>query len=119
MSTARTYNPFDLAKPVLRLGDHGEWKLGDLNDARHRAASEIGERFEALSDTDATVSDLAELVGELAEALCEKSTGLRDLIVDLADASKHADDAIGVHAITGLMRFFAEWMTGEAEAGND
>jgi hypothetical protein len=112
-----TYDPFALEKPVLRLGEHGEWTLGDLTDDRQRRAQAVGERFAGLAG-DASVADLAALVGELAEAVCDNAAGLGARIVDLADVEKHGDAALGVRALTGLLEFIGEWLGVEADAGN-
>lgn len=120
MSGAGTYDPFAIEKPVLRLGSHGEWTLGDITDGRAKRLAELQSQFEAMSETeDASLSDVAAIAGDFVEAACENSAGLKDLIVDLCDDHKHGDDAIGVRALTGMLAFVGDWLQGEATAGND
>jgi hypothetical protein len=119
-SAAKTFDPFAIQRPVLRIGDHGEWTLGDVTEQRQARLAELGERFQALIDgDDPSIADVARIAGELCEAACERSEGLADLIVGLCDSAVHGDDALGARAIVGLVEFVGEWLSGESSAGND
>ena len=103
--TAGSYDPFALDKPVIKLGALGEWTLADT--------------FAAVSaKDDASMSDVAAAVGELAEAACVDSDGLAKIIVGLCDEKVHGDAALGSRALGGLVQFVVEWLQGEATAGN-
>lgn len=115
--SAGTYDPFAIEKPVLRLGAHGEWTLGDITESRSKRLEALIGKFAELGD-DASIADSARAVGELCEAACVHGDGLADLIVDLCDEDKHGDDAIGVKALTGVVEFVADWFAGESSAGN-
>lgn len=118
--TTSTFDPFAIEKPVLKMGEHGEWTLADITEARQKRLAEIGERFQAVIDgDDPSIGDVAAIAGELCEAACEHSDGLAARIVDLCDSEKHGDDALGIRAITGLVMFVGEWLSGESSAGND
>lgn len=110
---ASTFNPFELDKPVLNLGEHGSYTLGDITESRQKRLTAIGERLEALQVDDATEAEpFVELVADLAEAACENADGLGAKIVQL-----YADDEIGAKALQGLSEFIGEWIAGEQSAG--
>jgi hypothetical protein len=107
---ASSFDPFDLEKPMLRLGAHGEYVVGDLTKTRKAAIDAIIERVQDVddADTDALVSAYA----DLAEACCESSEGLADKIREL-----YATEQLGMIAINGLAEFLNQWYLGEASVG--
>lgn len=118
--SAATYDPFAIEKPVLKLGDHGEWKLADVTERRQKDIGKLAERFEQIvAADDPSINDVAKCAGDLCEAACENGAGLSDIIVGLCDEDVHGDAALGVRAIVGLVEFVGEWLGGESSAGND
>lgn len=119
MGTAGSYDPFAIEKPVLRLGSHGEWTLGDITESRRKNLARLHGDFESIAnEDDVSIERVAQVAGDLVEAACENSQGLKDIIVDLCDDAKHGDNALGVRAIIGLVEFVGEWLRGESDAGN-
>lgn len=114
-----TYNPFDLDRPKLSLGLHGSWTLGDITESRGKKLEDIRSKLIDINKQrgDAKMTDVARLVGELAEAACINADGLADLIVDLADEAKHGEDALGGKALGGLVDFILDWLVEESGAG--
>jgi hypothetical protein len=114
----RTFDPFAIERPKLRLGEHGEWFLGDIHEARQAKLEELQPRLADIeSSEDAKLKDVAERVGELAEAVCDDSVGLAAKIVDLTDSAKHGDRAIGINGLRGLATFIKEHLEEIAHAG--
>lgn len=110
---ARTFNPFDLDKPTLNLGDHGSYTLADITESREKKLKNLGERIQQLEDADETESNpFVALVAELAETACENADGLASTIVRLYD-----EEQIGAKALQGLAEFISEWIVGEQSAG--
>jgi hypothetical protein len=105
-----------MQRPVLKLGVHGSWTLGDITESRAKKLDALIGRFAEI-DADAGLIVAAEAVGELAEAACINGDGLKDLIVGLCDESVHGEDVLGVKALSGLVEFIAEWFAGESAAG--
>lgn len=114
--SAGKYDPFAMERPVLRLGEHGSWTLGDITESRGKKLDELIQHFAEL-DPDAGLAEAADAVGALCEAACINGDGLKALIVDLCDESKHGEDALGVKALSGVVQFIAEWFGGEQSAG--
>jgi len=116
--TAATFDPFAVDRPVLKLGSHGEWALGDITAAREARLNDLQGELVAIGERDdASVADVALVVGRLCEAACRDSDGLADMIVDLADCDKHGEDAIGAIALRGVAEFVKSHLLGEASAG--
>lgn len=116
--SARTYNPFAVEKPVLELGPHGRFTLGELTDSRQEALSALFDEFEQLGEReDAKIADVAAVVGKLLEAACIGGAGLAEKLVALCDESVHREDALGAQSLNGVVRFVAEWFSSEASAG--
>jgi hypothetical protein len=116
--TARTFDPFAVERPRLRLGDHGEWELGELHDARHQQFQEWHERFKELSGDDGTkLVDIARSVGEMVSIACIDAAEAPDVLADLCDFDKHGDDARGLQTLVSIVEFLAGWASGEASAG--
>lgn len=107
-----TFNPFDLDKPVLQLGDFGEFVLGDITESRHKRLAEIGELIATMDDTDDGLAGFAKLIGDLAEAACENADGLSAHIVGLVES-----DTIGAKALQHLAEFIHDWVAGQESAG--
>lgn len=117
MSTG-TYDPFDLEKPTLKLGNHGEWTLGDITDSRQQKLVDAANAFDdAVADENTKMAELAAIVGGLCEAGCENGDGIKDLICDLADESKHGEKALGVKALAGAVSHVMEWFNSESSVG--
>ena len=113
--TAPTFDPFDLSRPSLKLGEHGEYEIGDITDTRRLKLKELGDRFTELEKReDATVQELAECVGELCEVACNASNGLAEKIVDLADESKHGDEALGANRLRRVIEFVMSCLADDA-----
>lgn len=116
--TARTFDPFDVdALPTLKLGEHGEWTLGDISDTRLAAINEARSKMvEESARPDVTVAELARTVGVLCEAACDDSEGLADILVGLTDAKKHGAKAIGAVRLRVLVEIVMEHVRGQGEA---
>jgi hypothetical protein len=135
--STKKYNPFDLDKPVLNLGEHGEFTLGEVTKSRHSKCNKIlnelaeiesslyEEMIRGIADdgdedaSDASKVDMDDLsdrqvhlIAELCEVSCENSEGLKDKIVGLYDS-----EAIGRLALKGCYQFVVEWVRGESAAG--
>lgn len=116
--TAATFDPFAVDRPKLRLGDHGEWELGDITEARRlKLASIKDELVQVEGAEDATVGQLALTVGKLCEAACINADGLAEKIADLADGKKHGENALGAGALKGVALFVKEHLEEIAHAG--
>ncbi len=116
--SARTYDPFAIERPRLRLGEHGEWELGELHDARHNRFKEWYTAFRAMTESDdATMQDLGRCVGELISVSCLDADDAPDILADLCDAEKHGDEARGLQTLKGIVEFLVEWAAGEDAAG--
>lgn len=113
---AGTYNPFEIERPILKLGEYGSFTLGDITESRAAKLDELIGRFAELGE-DTTIGDAARAVGELCEAACIGGEGLAEKIVGLADESVHGEDALGAKALTGLVEFIADWFNSESSAG--
>lgn len=110
---ASTFNPFDLDKPVLNLGEHGTFTLSDITESMSKKLANLGERIQQLQDAEeADSKPFVALVGELAETACEQSEGLAATIVELYESEQ-----IGAKALLGLAQFINEWIVGEETAG--
>jgi hypothetical protein len=118
----KTFDPFAIERPVLRLGDHGEWLLADITKSNAKKLDDLIGEFNTLAaDPDLEVSRVADITGQILEAACENSDGLHETIVALADedAAKErgADGPLGVIALRGAVGFVLEWIYGELSAG--
>lgn len=117
MEAARTFDPFAVDRPVLKLGKHGQWELGDITTARQAKLKSLQEQLLKVGDKqDATVTEVARVVGDLCEAACRNAEGLSDLLVDLTE-SKHGEDAVGAIALRGIAEFVKGYLVGETSAG--
>ena len=116
--TVTTFDPFAVERPILRLGEHGSWELGDITDARKAKLEALQSELLEIGDrSDASVADVARVVGDLCEAACRNADGISDLLVDLADCDKHGEDAIGALALKGVAEFVKDHLRGEVLAG--
>jgi hypothetical protein len=114
----QTYNPFDLEKPVIKLGDHGEWTLGDITDTRAQALAKLSDTFESFADrADAKLGDVVEIVVELCEAALEEPEGFAGVLRGLCDESQHGAKALGAHALNGLVAHIMGWLADEQSVG--
>lgn len=117
--SARTYDPFSIERPKLRLGEHGEWELGELHEARYARFKEWYAEFQSISDKDdATLADIANVVGELVSVSCLGADEAPEVLVDICDAEKHGDAARGLQTLQGIVKFLLQWASGEESAGN-
>ena len=112
--TARTFNPFDLEKPTLKLGEYGEYTLGDLTEARLVAIQSLAQELEGLGDTSTPEArqQMVSVIARITEAACENATGIADRIIQL-----HAEGEIGLLALNGVAEFVMSWVGGESSAG--
>jgi hypothetical protein len=115
--SAGTYDPFAMEKPKLKLGEHGEWFLGDILDSREAKINKAIEGLVAPTGKDFGTTDLAARVGALCEAACEDAEGLADKLVGLSDEAVHGKNALGVKALKGAADFVIEWFNNESSAG--
>jgi len=117
--SAGTYDPFAVERPVLKLGDHGSWTLGDITDTRHAKLVEWHGHFaEVQKREDTKVADLARVVGELCSHACIGGDEIPDLLVSLTDEELHGDSALGVLGVASIAEFIMGWLAGEESAGN-
>lgn len=108
----RTFDPFDLEKPVLRLGAGAEFTLGDITESRRKKLVNVGQQLESI-DQDAEDADALFVQGvcDLVEAACEKP-GAGAMIRDAWDSER-----IGVRALSGTVDFVMDWLAGNDLAG--
>lgn len=112
MST-KSYNPFELDKPVISLGEHGEYTLGDITESRRKRILALSEQAADLAGSEDVVAHVRAL-GSLIEAACEDSDGLGAKIEKL-----YEDELIGQKGLSGLSRFVQEWLLEEDTAGEE
>lgn len=118
MTAGTTFDPFAIERPKLKLGEHGEWELGELHDTRYERFQQWYANFKGLSSKDdATLTDLARSVGEMIAVSCIDAEAAPDLLADLCDSSKHGDDARGLQTLSKIVEFLAGWASGEVSAG--
>lgn len=116
--SARTYDPFAVERPKLRLGDHGEWELGELHDTRHARFKEWYVKFRSLETNDeADLKEAARVVGELIAVSCIGAENAPDILSDLCDPEIHGEDARGLQTLRGVVSFLIQWVAGEESAG--
>lgn len=114
----RTYDPFAIERPRLKLGEFGEWELGELHDARHARFKEWYAKFEELSaHDDSSLSDFARVVGELIAVSCINADDAPDVLADLCDPEVHGEDARGLQTLQGIVKFIVAYVSGEESAG--
>jgi len=114
----RTYDPFAIERPRLKLGSYGEWELGELHDTRHARFKEWYEQFlEMQSDEATTLTDFARVVGQLISVSCIDADDAPDVLVDLCDPEVHGENARGLQTLKGIVAFIVEYVSGEDAAG--
>lgn len=118
MAAGTTFDPFAIERPRLKLGEHGEWELGELHDSRYQRFKEWYARFQDVAeDDDATLSSIARVVGELIAVSCLDADDAPDILVDLCDSETHGDNARGLQTLKGIVGFLIKWAAGEESAG--
>jgi len=116
----RTYDPFEIERPKLKLGAFGEWELGELHDARHAKFKSWHDEFVSMTNADeASLSEFARVVGNLIAVCCIAADDAPDILVDLCDAEAHGEDARGLQTLQGIVKFLVEYAAGELSAGED
>jgi len=116
--TARTYDPFAIERPKLKLGVHGEWDLGEMHDARYAKFQDWHARFVALTENDeSSISDFADVIGELIAVSCIDAGDAKAVLVDLCDESVHGEQARGMQTLLGIVKFLVDYSAGEVTAG--
>lgn len=118
MAAGRTFDPFAIERPKLKLGEHGEWELGELHDARHARFQEWYANFRKLAENDdANLLDIARAVGEMIAVSCLDAQDAPEIMADLCDSKTHGDDARGLQTLQRIVTFLADWASGELSAG--
>ena len=116
---AKTFDAFAVERPTLKLGPHGEWKLGEITESRRQRIVKLMEATQSADAEDTTITEMARLVGELCAVACVRGDEIPPLLMDLADEDKHGDDAIGVQTLVAIMRFINDYFADELSAGED
>ncbi len=115
---SKTFDPFALEKPVIRLGEHGEWTLADITHSRNERLKAVSKRFEVAADDDGiTIGELVEMAIELAEAALADPEGFGAKLRWLCDEQVQGANALGVKAVTGLISYVLEWVADEQSVG--
>jgi len=114
----RTYDPFAIERPRVKLGAFGEWELGELHDTRHARFKEWYEKFQEMrANDDASITDFARVVGELISVSCIDAEDAPDVLVALCDPEEHGEDARGLQTLKGIVAFIVDYVSGEDAAG--
>lgn len=110
---SRTYNAFDLDKPVLKLGKHGDFTLGDITEPRQIDLAKAAELLQAIDTEDVgQLGKFVDAICELIEAACEEP-GAGAIVRKAWDAGE-----IGAKVLGGCAQFVNEWLIEESSAGN-
>ena len=114
-----SFDPMALDKPVLSLGEHGSWTLGDITAGREKAIQAALASIEdalktAESAEDIDVLGFVKAVGDLAEAACEKSDGVAAKVLELYETEQ-----IGGKGLRGLVEFIQDWLVDGLTLGEE
>ena len=127
----RSFNPFELDNPVLNLGEHGSYELGDVTRSRYEklvglfneldalefrlyeSIVDDGEGEEKVEQTPTDIGDeQASVIAKICEAACTNADGLAEKIVTL-----YKEQEIGRNGLRGAYAFVMEWVRGNETAG--
>lgn len=111
----KTYNPFNLDKPTIDLGEHGVYTLADVTESRQKKLQQLWNESQEWDRNSSEVDEkVLRAMCSLPEVASENSAGLAQKLYDDFKAEK-----LGWKGLTGLANFIGNWLNDEESVGED